>query len=276
AGLVVRQVRQFHRLADAVDDQGGTRPGAQTGREQSSAPITAQRLHRRIVDGFDRTTERLPEIEADPAAAEVMRLAQRAAVENRAGITNRYRVIFPAGRRLSNFIDHFLRGHIRAGRNFEVSLVAGGQHLHVRATNIDDQNLEPFFVHSRSGNQVDFLLAALRNPFRPGFRISDLITDPGASRASRCGSNSSTMASNAATVRPPRKRRRTLPCGSIRTFVGSSPPLNRRPISFLGSSRTGYWIPFSLTNWRTFARTSAGSNLDSSSQCPSSVWDHKI
>ena len=67
--VAVRQVRQFHRHDDAVGDQRGAETGAETEKQQQSALVAAERLHRGIVDDLNRTAERRLEIKADPTLA---------------------------------------------------------------------------------------------------------------------------------------------------------------------------------------------------------------
>src|SRR5262245_30465970 len=91
----VRQVAQRHRLHDPVHDHGRAETGAEPEEEHLAAAVTAERLHRGIVHDLDRTAERAPVVEADPAAPEMARLRDRAAVEDRAGKADRDRVVRP-------------------------------------------------------------------------------------------------------------------------------------------------------------------------------------
>ena len=81
------------------------------------------------------------EVEADPAAAEIVRLAQRAAVDDRAGIAEGDAVVIPAFRRCLDDLDCFFRSHGRAGRNFGGFLLAFYAHFDVSAADIDDEDL---------------------------------------------------------------------------------------------------------------------------------------
>ena len=76
--FLIGQVREFHRLEHAIDDERGAESGAEAEEEHAAALVAAQRLHRRVVDDANGTPERLLEVEADPALAQVPRLASRA------------------------------------------------------------------------------------------------------------------------------------------------------------------------------------------------------
>lgn len=71
SGILVGQVRQFHRFKNTVNNQRRTQSRTQTEKEHATTAITAQRLHCRVVDDFHRDAERFCEIEFDPAFAEV-------------------------------------------------------------------------------------------------------------------------------------------------------------------------------------------------------------
>src|SRR4029453_9387009 len=67
--LLVGQVCEFHRREDAVDDERGAQPCAEAQKEHVAPLVTAQRLHRGVVDHADGTPKRLLEVEPDPAAS---------------------------------------------------------------------------------------------------------------------------------------------------------------------------------------------------------------
>src|SRR5262245_65484245 len=93
----VWQMAELHRLHDAVDDHRRAQSGAQPEKEHLAAAIATERLHRGVVDDLDRTRERGPIVESNPARAEVTRLRDWAAVEDRSRIADRDRVITPLG-----------------------------------------------------------------------------------------------------------------------------------------------------------------------------------
>src|SRR5450631_2961506 len=72
AAFFVRQVCQFHWFQHAVHNHRGTQAGAQTKEKHSSAFVTAQRLHRRIVNDFHGTPKRFFEIKFYPSLPEVV------------------------------------------------------------------------------------------------------------------------------------------------------------------------------------------------------------
>ena len=113
--MFVGQMRQLQRFEHAIHNQGRTESRAETKKEHSTAAITAQRLHRRIVDDFHLTMQRPLEVKADPPRSKIVRLAHWPAMHDRPRIANRNHVILPAGCCTANRFDHFLRGHFRAG-----------------------------------------------------------------------------------------------------------------------------------------------------------------
>ena len=114
--------------------------GAQTEKKHAFSLIASQRLHRRVVDDFYRAAaKRLFEVKANPTAREIMRLAERAAMTTgRDSRLTRHRT--SNGSRGLHRSHHPVGRHFRAGRDFEPLLVAGGQHLHMGASDINDEN----------------------------------------------------------------------------------------------------------------------------------------
>jgi len=97
AALPVRQVRELHRLEDAIDDHRRSETGAEAQEQHPAAPVAAERLHGRIVDDPHGAAEGPPEIEAHPATAQVVRLGHRAPVDDHPGKADRHHVVAPAG-----------------------------------------------------------------------------------------------------------------------------------------------------------------------------------
>src|SRR5262249_54251066 len=62
----VRQVAELHRLDNALDDHGGAQAGAEPEEEHLAVAVTAEPLHRRIVDDLDGTPKCSPIVESDP------------------------------------------------------------------------------------------------------------------------------------------------------------------------------------------------------------------
>src|SRR6201999_2211026 len=97
-------------------------------------------LHSGVVEQFHGDAEGFVEVEADPAAAEIVGLAQRATVDDWAGIAERNAVVVPAfGGGLDDF-DRLSRGHGWARRNFRRVLLAFHAHFDVGATDVDDED----------------------------------------------------------------------------------------------------------------------------------------
>ena len=90
SALLVRQVREFHRLEHAIDDERRAEPGAEAEEEHAAALVAAQRLHGGVVDHSHGTPERLLEVEPDPSISQVPRFRHGLAVEHRPGISDRH------------------------------------------------------------------------------------------------------------------------------------------------------------------------------------------
>src|SRR5579863_1507036 len=140
--FLVAQVRELHRLKHAVHDHRGAESGAEAEKQHPATLVAADGLHRRVVDQFHRHAERFVEIEADPSATEIVWLAQWAAVDDRAGVTERDAVVIPALGFLFDDFDSFLRGHRRAGRDLGGFLLALHAHFYMGAADIDDKDLQ--------------------------------------------------------------------------------------------------------------------------------------
>ena len=110
-------------------------------KEHLSAAITAQCLHRRVVDDFHRLAEGGLEVEAHPTASEIAWLGDGFAVENRTGISNRNGVVSPIARQTLDLVDHRLRGQFEPRHKFAFSLDSRHENLYVRAADVDAQNV---------------------------------------------------------------------------------------------------------------------------------------
>jgi hypothetical protein len=69
--FVVGKVRNLQGLEVAVQDQRGTQARADAQEQHAAAAISADRLHRSIIDDLQGTIERLREIEAHPPLSQV-------------------------------------------------------------------------------------------------------------------------------------------------------------------------------------------------------------
>src|SRR6516162_5661988 len=108
-GLPIREVAEFHRLDETVDDQRRAKPRSQPQKEHRSLPIASQRLHRRVVGHFDWASESALEVESDPAFAEVVRFGNWTVVEHGAGIANGNHIVVPAFGELLHPGNHLAR-----------------------------------------------------------------------------------------------------------------------------------------------------------------------
>src|SRR3989442_2350724 len=139
--LLVRQVGEFHRLEDAVDDERGPEAGAEAEKQHPAAAVAPERLHRGVVEHLHRMAEGSPEVEAHPAAAEVPRLGDRMPVDDRSGIADGDVVVGPVGRQTLHDGDHAPGRHRRSGVGLAVLALPRRQDLHVRPADVDDQYL---------------------------------------------------------------------------------------------------------------------------------------
>src|SRR5215471_4898991 len=114
-GLLVGQVTKLHGLHDAVHNHRRSKPGSETEEQHLSALVAAQRLHGCVVDDLYRVAECGSEIERDPSAAEIAWFGDRSAVDDWAGIADRYHVILPIAGESVDAGHHLPGGHRRPG-----------------------------------------------------------------------------------------------------------------------------------------------------------------
>ena len=138
--MLVRKMRQFHRLKYSVDDHGRPEPGAEAQKEHAAALVASQCLHGSIIDHLNRTAECLAEVESDPAAAKVVGLVDRASMNYRTWIADRHAVIFPILGDTLHISHHHAGGHLGTGWNLALLALSGCQHLDVRSSDIDHQD----------------------------------------------------------------------------------------------------------------------------------------
>src|SRR6185503_11615890 len=70
--VAVRQMSEFHRLQNAIDDHRGAKTRSQAQEQHPAALVAADRLHQRIVDDLRRAGEGLFEIETGPPETEIV------------------------------------------------------------------------------------------------------------------------------------------------------------------------------------------------------------
>ena len=112
--------------------------------------VAAEGLHGGVVDDLGGMTESFGEIHAHPTAAEVVGLAERVAINDRAGIADGDAVELPAFDGQLDVANGAGGGHGGAGDKFGGFLLAGHEEFYVGATDIDDQDFGVYFgVHFR-------------------------------------------------------------------------------------------------------------------------------
>src|SRR5262249_44311252 len=119
----------------------GSQARAQAQEEHLPASVAAESLHRSIVHEPDGTTECLPEVESDPAKAQVVRFGDRMIVQDGTRVADRHYVELPSLGKFVDSIDHLLRRHRGPGGDLPWLLRAGSQNPDVRAADIDREYL---------------------------------------------------------------------------------------------------------------------------------------
>src|SRR5581483_6853027 len=89
----IRQMRELERNQHSLAHHRRSQTGAESEKQHAAAFVAAERLHRGIVDDADGLFERRFEIEANPTASKVPRVACRTSVDDRAGVANRDGVV---------------------------------------------------------------------------------------------------------------------------------------------------------------------------------------
>ncbi len=135
--MLVGEVRELHGLEKSVADHCGAEAGAEAEEEHAAAFVAAEGLHAGVVDEFHGMAERFAEVEAHPAAAQVVRLAERMTVDDRAGIADGDAIVLPGARGFFHGANHFGGGHRGARRNFHWFFLPGHQELDVCSADID-------------------------------------------------------------------------------------------------------------------------------------------
>lgn len=140
--FLVRQMSEFHRLDDAIDNHRGAETGSETEEEHLAASVTSQRLHRRVVHNFDRSPERGFEIETPPTLSEVPRLGDRPVAKDRSRVADRDNVIRPILDQFSDLGDHPFWSQVFPGNECSWFDLAGGQELDVSSADINHQDFD--------------------------------------------------------------------------------------------------------------------------------------
>jgi len=125
-------------------NERGAKASAQAEEQHAAAAVAAECLHGSVVDDFDRTTERLLEVETDPPGPEVRRFVKRFSAHDGSGVSDGDDRVIPVASGFLHFFDHLLWRHPRAGRDLDRLEVAGSVDLDVRAADIKHQYFHIF------------------------------------------------------------------------------------------------------------------------------------
>src|SRR6202011_2601682 len=138
---------KLSRLDDTIQNQGGSQARPQSKEEHSTAFITAQRLHCRVINKFDGATKCGLEIKPKPPGAKVVWFRCDPPSDYGTWIADGNTVILPFSRKLFNPGHHPGWSQRRPRRKFARSLLPGNKDLHVRSTNVNDKDIHrpPFF-----------------------------------------------------------------------------------------------------------------------------------
>jgi hypothetical protein len=135
----IRKVRELEWNHGSVADHRAPEAGAESEEEHLPSVVAAECLHRRVVDHAHGAAERSREVEADPTPAEVPWLALRAILSHGAGKSERDTLEAPIGRRVEHLAHSGARREARPRVDVNRRALAGGEQLHVRAADVDDQ-----------------------------------------------------------------------------------------------------------------------------------------
>jgi hypothetical protein len=124
-----------------LDDERRPEAGAEPEEEHLAVLVFAECLHDRVVHDLRRLPERLLEVEADPALAEVHGLANDLSVTHGGGDADRDDVVVPVRGQLEHAVDHLASGEVRARLEASALAAARAQGLDVGAADVDGQDL---------------------------------------------------------------------------------------------------------------------------------------
>src|SRR5215472_7811706 len=142
--VLVRNACQFQGHHKTSYHDRRANPGSKPQKKHGSALITAQGLHRSIVDDLDRSLEPSRKVEIDPAFGEVSRIRGGPATVHRAWVANRHRVVIPVPGQLLDLGDHLCGRQLPTGWKPAVRALAVGQELDVGSTNVNRQYLHRY------------------------------------------------------------------------------------------------------------------------------------
>src|SRR5262249_51703549 len=134
-----------------------------------------------IVDDVDGAAERGREVESDPPGAEVNRVDQRPAVEDRSRVADRNGLVVPPGSGLHDPSHHLLGRQIWPGGEFARRILAGDQELDASPPNVDAKDVHGVLQRA----QPAFLMASLLDAITSSSSFQDLTNDLAPSSWSR-------------------------------------------------------------------------------------------
>ncbi|CUX34801.1 hypothetical protein AGR8A_Lc10054 [Agrobacterium fabrum str. J-07] len=138
--LAIRKMGDLHRLGNVFDNHRGAQTRAEPQKQHASAVVRANRLHERIVDDANGTTESALIIIADPAFAQIDRFPKRFVVNDRAGISHGNDVIGHIFCYGGYGGDHFRSRHCLAAFNLAFFTICAQADLYMTAADIDCKN----------------------------------------------------------------------------------------------------------------------------------------
>src|SRR5437870_8071542 len=112
--IAIRQVAQFQRQHHVAQNQGRAEPSAESKKQHPAATVTAERLHRGVVDDSDRFTQRFFEIESDPPLSKMFGLVQNSAIADRRRKSDRDHIELPLFDFFFHPGDHFPWSQLRS------------------------------------------------------------------------------------------------------------------------------------------------------------------
>src|SRR5215469_17303594 len=112
---------KLHRFDDPIDYHRGAKASPQPEKQHFPAFITAQGLHRRIVDEFQRTSEHMFKAKANPTWCEIRRFSDRTFVERGPRIASRNHVVLPIAGEFINASTMSPGAMVGPERNFRAS-----------------------------------------------------------------------------------------------------------------------------------------------------------
>src|SRR5688572_26513891 len=143
--ITVWQMRQFQRYDPAIVDERGAEARTKAEEQHAAALVAAERLHGRVVEDLHRPAEGRGPVEADPAFAEIPRLLDHLAADDRARYAKSDDVVFPVGGAGLDAGHHLRRREPITGIELARFGAARMHQLDVRATDVDHQNAHQLF-----------------------------------------------------------------------------------------------------------------------------------